>query len=62
MTNSWNRVKEAEEFSSKSHRRTLTITKIFTDGSKTGEKVEAAAYIFQGDNLIQEIKYKLRGQ
>ena len=36
--------------------------KIFTDGSKTGEKVGAAAVIFQGDNLIQEIKYKLRGQ
>jgi Ribonuclease HI len=36
--------------------------KIFTDESKTGEKVGAAAVIFQGDNLIQEIKYKLREQ
>ena len=31
------------------------IIKIFTDGSKAGEKVGAAAVIFQRDNLIQEI-------
>lgn len=35
---------------------------IYTDGSKTGDKVGAAAVIFHHDTLIRQLKYRLDGE
>ena len=35
---------------------------IYTDGSKTGEMVGAAAAIFQQGTLIRQLKYRLNGK